>query len=40
MDLEEFKGILKDLKEFLGILTDLKEFKGFSFFIFRDFEGF
>ena len=36
MDLEGFKGILKDVKGFLGILMDLKGFQGF----FLDFEGF
>ena len=43
MDLEGFKGILKDLKGFLGILMDLKEFKGCFFGIFwnlNDFKAF
>ena len=43
MDLEGFKGILKDLQGFLGILTDFNRFEkiyGIFFWIFRDFEGF
>ena len=42
MDLEGFKGILKDLKGFLGILTDLKGSQGFFLFlgIIRDFKAF
>ena len=41
MDLEGFKGILKDLKGFLGILRDFNGFEKIYeifFWIFMDFE--
>ena len=43
MDLEGFKGILKDLKGFLGMSMDLKGFWGFLFLfleILRHFKAF